>query len=429
MENKSEGGACIRIGIPIIVGSKLGIRCRWEQFSGTARYCIVDEGAYLVGIQRDKMGGAVIGQLVPTAVPQQVAMKSADPPVSAAKPQSLQQPQETKRPGIAAPIERKVEKAPVVRAAERTVAIPPRGTTSKIESRAVPPERRPERPPERRQDSPRELDRPRRIEPQTTRLPEEKAEETGKKRKHMRRNWFGMAQNAKDVPGGNEIGKETANGANGNRLPKAAPPAEKISADPPGEDAAGFPIELMSVEDIYSTSGIRAPKKDYGISKVIEMLRSEHVRGLPNEMKRAAVLMALDAARIPIEEVLRDAKARQDALDSYETERRKQIEAEWARKAKENAEILAELESAKLHHMACINRNLDRIVREKATFDDWLAIKQQESQNILEAAALCLKSSAPAPAANALSGASAAGAAGEPAPVPSLAQSPEKTPR
>ena len=48
----------------------------------------------------------------------------------------------------------------------------------------------------------------------------------------------------------------------------------------------------------------------YSINKVVEMLHSEHIRGLSKEMKRAAVLMALDSAGIAISEVLGDAQAR-----------------------------------------------------------------------------------------------------------------------
>ncbi|HTW24199.1 MAG TPA: hypothetical protein VMD78_11395 [Candidatus Baltobacteraceae bacterium] len=215
------------------------------------------------------------------------------------------------------------------------------------------------------------------------------------------------------------------NGNNGNRRLEATPPAPKASAAPEKkEEAGGFPVELLGIEDVYRTSGIRSPRKDYGINKVIEMLQSEHVRGLPNEMKRAAVLMALDAAGIPIDEIVRDAKVRQDALDSYETERKKQIEAEWERKAKENAQILAELETAKLQHMAAINRNLERIAREKATFGEWRAMKQQESQSISDAVALCLKPSPaqpvsdPPPVRAALGAAPVEPEAAQPAAVP-----------
>ena len=387
MENKSDGGACIRVETPVAIGSKLGIRYRWNQFSGTARYCVLDEGSYLVGIQRETRN---------TAVSPRGAVRSSDPPVSTAKPQNLQKPRESE-PSASASLERQAGKEPIVQ--------PPRLAGDKTESRRS------------------AFDDPPTIEPQTVELSKEKEEENGTKRKHMRRNWFGLVQRTKqNIPGESETG----NGDNGNRPLEVASSAGKISVDPAAEDTAGFPIELLSVEDIYRTSGIRNPRKDYGINKVVEMLRSEHVRELPGEMKRAAVLMALDAAGVLVDEVLRDAKARQDALDSYEAERRTQIEAEWARKTKENAQIMAELEGLKLHHMACVNRNLDRIRREQATFGEWLAAKQQESQNISEAAALCLKPRVSKPAPAPAPATSAAEAAAAPAPASSTA---EKMPR
>jgi len=152
--------------------------------------------------------------------------------------------------------------------------------------------------------------------------------------------------------------------------------------------------ELLSTEDIYREAGIAAPRKGYSIKKVVEMLHSEHICGLSNEMKRAAVLMALHAAGIPIDEVLKDARARQEALDSYEAAQQKQIEAEWARKAEENLQIEAELEHAKAYYQARIERNLDCVAQEKAAFGNWLTLKQQEWQSMSEAVELCSKSAA-----------------------------------
>ena len=122
------------------------------------------------------------------------------------------------------------------------------------------------------------------------------------------------------------------------------------------------------MEDIYRAAGIMNPRKGYSINKVVEMLYSEHIRGLSKEMKRAAILMALDAAGIPIDQVQQDARAHQDALDSYEADRRKQAEAEWERKAEEIVQIQAELERVKEKYMVRISRNLDVVAREKATF-------------------------------------------------------------
>jgi len=173
-------------------------------------------------------------------------------------------------------------------------------------------------------------------------------------------------------------------------------PAQAKENDPePG--APSFQVELVAMEDIYRAAGIMMPRKGYSIKKVVEMLNSEHIRGLSKDMKRVALLMALDAAGVSIAEVLQDAKTRQQALDTHEAEQKKRAEAEWTRKVEENAQIEAELERIKAHHMARIARNLDAIAREKAVFNEWLAQKQQESQSMAEAADLCLKPPSPSP--------------------------------
>jgi hypothetical protein len=152
------------------------------------------------------------------------------------------------------------------------------------------------------------------------------------------------------------------------------------------------------------------PRRGYSINKVVEMLRSPHIVGLSKEMKRAALLMALDAASISLDQLQVDAKARQEALDSYEAQQKKQIEAEWARKAEENVQIEADLVRVKAHYMARIRRNLDGVAREKSAFDTWLATKKQESESMAEAVELCVKPVVAEPAAPPVANAAAAGA-------------------
>jgi hypothetical protein len=101
---------------------------------------------------------------------------------------------------------------------------------------------------------------------------------------------------------------------------------------------------------------------------VVKVLRSDHIRGLSKEMKRAAVSMDLDAAAISIADVLQDAKLRHEAIDSYEAEQRKQFEAQLARKAEENVKIQAELDRIRARYMERVRRNLDGVAGEKATF-------------------------------------------------------------
>lgn len=148
-------------------------------------------------------------------------------------------------------------------------------------------------------------------------------------------------------------------------------------------------MELFGVDDIYRAAGIIEPRRGYSIQKVVEMLGSDHLRGQSKEVKWAAVLMALEAAGISVDEVLRDAEARQEALDAYEAEQRKQVEAEWARRAEENLQLQAELERIKAQYMDRLRRNLDGVAREKLWH--WPTMKQQEWQSMAEAVELCTK--------------------------------------
>jgi lambda repressor-like predicted transcriptional regulator len=229
--------------------------------------------------------------------------------------------------------------------------------------------------------------------------------EVVKERKSMHRNWLDRAPwrpkqdalNASAVENGEAHGKGNSNGKNHkeNLMSHSTPPSEK--AMPFARAVPDFQVELLPMEDIYRAAGIMNPRKGYSIIKVVEMLHSQHIRGLSQEMKRAAVLMALDAAGISLDQLQRDAQARQEALDSHEADQRKQVEAEWARKAEEVIQIQAELESIKAHYTARVSRNLEGVAKEKATFNAWLAMKQQETQNMSEAVNLCLKAPAPEP--------------------------------
>lgn len=228
------------------------------------------------------------------------------------------------------------------------------------------------------------------------------AKEAGKDKKHMARKWLGLGNwgdKQEELNGNNKAGGETVEARM--PAPEAAPPAlrpAKAASPAEVDDSPILPDELMALEDIYRTAGIVNPRKGYNINKVVEMLHNEHMRGLSKEMKRASVLMALDAAGISTGALLDDAKARIEAIDSYEAAQRAHFETEWARRAEENVQIQAEIESLKARYMDRLKRNQDGISREKATFDDWLTLKQQENQNILEAVELCLKQAVPEPA-------------------------------
>ena len=167
--------------------------------------------------------------------------------------------------------------------------------------------------------------------------------------------------------------------------------AMKSSQPHAAESLTGSPSNLLSYDDIYHAAGILTPRSGYGVHKVVDMLSSDRIRELSKDIKRAAVLMALDAAGTSPDELLKDATHRQQALDSYEAGQQKQLEEFEARKAQENAKIQAELERLAAHYAERIKQNQEQVLREKDALHNWQMAKQSESQRISEVMELCAK--------------------------------------
>jgi hypothetical protein len=167
---------------------------------------------------------------------------------------------------------------------------------------------------------------------------------------------------------------------------------------PPAEATSATRGELLSYEDIYHAAGILNPVSGYGIQKVVDMLNSERLRELSKDVKRVSVLMALDAAGTSVDDLLKDATRRQQALDAYEAGQRRQVEEFETRKAQESAQIEAELERIRAHYAERISSNREQIDQEKESLRNWQMAMQHESQRIAEVIELCGKPAASASA-------------------------------
>jgi hypothetical protein len=435
MEDKSGGGVRLRLKTPIAAGSTVKIQWRFEQFAGIVKYCRREGREYAVGIQRAPSAPAsnpagLIGDSrqflsatdARAAETKNKAAQIRDSRVSPSRSDSPAQGQEpgsregvkeihseasvgAKRIEITALLQSVSLMDPAVRRPIRRGAVAGKLDRNNSVSQRATARDRP------RTSRRREFEVSRQIELRTDEVSARKEPE--KERKPMAHKWLGLApwHNKQDDPGASE--KENAkpdeimNGgdakksasAKENRMPQSSQSMEKPAANSAREVPA-FQVELLPMEDIYRTAGIVSPRKGYSVPKVVEMLNSEHIRGLSKETKRAALLMALDAAGVTIEQVQRDGKARQNALDAYEAEQKKQAEAEWARKAEEITHIQAELESIKAHYTARISRNMEALARDKARFNSWVTTKEQESQSMAEAVELCLKSPGSEPVAS-----------------------------
>ena len=407
MEDKSPSGACLRVPKPIEVGAKLRVHWRFEQFSGVVRYCRREDWDYFVGILRDatsSLGASSGPELssqpdakMPNHLP---AVSPGDIP---SRLQNVAQSQAGPMVGIPIPIPvptKTVDNETIMRTADSSPSAIREIDSRDVHEIAI---HRVGTPPSEDLGAHRRT-RFRTIQPARTK-------EIPRERKSMSRKWLELApwQSKQDslsvnsaendgARGGKNEDEKNGDDKNGKENSMQQQPASFAKKeDRKSESLPGFRVDLLPMEDIYRAAGIMNPRKGYSVHKVVEMLNSEHIAGLAKEMRRASVLMALQVADISLGQVQQDAKARQDALDCYEAEQTKLVEAEWARKAEENIRIEEELERVKEQYTARVKRNLEAMAREKAIFNRWLAMKQHEVQSISAAVDLCLKRDVPDP--------------------------------
>ncbi len=375
--NKSTSGACVRVKSRIDVGARLRIQSRWDEFSGTARYCRSVGQEYLVGIQRET-GEKALPKQSAEIVPNREGRERQESPLE----------------------ERRVDPAEV---AEVVASRPDSEGATEVVTEVLAPKVGYRKSTQRRWRSsqyrgPRS---PQRLQARVKSPLEEMQARVERGKITMELNWMGKAKRVEAGEEANEDASAASGGADEKRkvmVPAFAASPKKERVAPAVDGDLAYQNELMPLEEIYVAAGVVSPRRGYTIKKVMEMLHSEHLSALSKEMRRASVMMALDAAGISVDDVLRDAQVRLEAIKSYEAEQKKLCEAEWARKAEEHVQLKAELEQVRTRFMERMKQILDGIARDRARFGSWLTTMHEEAQSITEAAELCMKVAPPAAA-------------------------------
>lgn len=352
IEDTSRSGACLRVKLPFSVGSRVVIKWSREQFCAVAKNCRSDGRDFLIGVLRDADQSRARRVLASLNVPQpSTDLKSKNPATQETSPAKPSPDQVHKEARTMKPL------APVHASSEQAIAKSPNAIPRIAEAAPLP--------------------EPSRFHSQDSSPPRE--------RKSMQSKGFLSKLWRSDQDGTDSHGKPTLTEA----------PVNKTNAPLPPSGPAGH-SDLLSYEDIYHAAGVMSPRSGYSIHKVVDMLNSERLRDLSKEAKRASVLMALDAAGTSADDLLHDATRRQEALNSYEAGQRKQLEEFEEQKARENAQIEAEMERIKAHYAERIQRNQDQVAKEKETLHNWQAAMQCEMQRIAEVLELCGKQPVPA---------------------------------
>jgi hypothetical protein len=172
--------------------------------------------------------------------------------------------------------------------------------------------------------------------------------------------------------------------------PPAAPPAPGISErnqhDPFGN------AKLSTFEEIYHKSAFKAAPSTaaWDIMKVAEVINSEHLHGLSQAGKHSALMMALEAAGVAVEDMLQDAVQRQRVLNEYEDSQRRRLEEFEKTKLRDNDRLSEEMEGICAKYRMRIASGVQEIERERATFREWQERKEREQRRISEGASACV---------------------------------------
>ena len=333
LEDTSRGGACIRGGIKFHVGARLAIKRRTEFFSGIVKYCRREGEESVIGIQREHPAGA-------------------NPPVLIGQNEVI---------------------------TTKTTRVIPEVDHGHTE-----------------RDFDHEIKASRThfdlAPPNVIQLSELQSQESfvNDERKNMETKWLHLPSRRRS-----EASPEVNANDSGERdSGKHADDASAKRTIPISETNAGVRSQgnLLSLDEIYRTVGIVTPREGYDVNKVAEMLNSDHIRELPPDVKRASVLMALDATGVSIDEVLKDARLRLDAMNSYESAQCKRVEEHDAMKSNETGLIRAEMERETVRYLDRIKDNLEDIALEKNRLQQWRMIKQREAERIAAAVNVFAKS-------------------------------------
>ena len=157
------------------------------------------------------------------------------------------------------------------------------------------------------------------------------------------------------------------------------PVAPKPSSAPQSD------LKLDPVAIIYDDARLAEQTHGYSALKVVSMLKSEHLRNMPNDAKRSSILLALEASGTRLQDVVDDALRRIRLLQQHERDTARALETLERRKAEENQRIAEELQRIVLEHNQQIQSNTEYVARMKAQFLGWRMEVKEEEQRISDA--------------------------------------------
>lgn len=181
----------------------------------------------------------------------------------------------------------------------------------------------------------------------------------------------------------------------------AAPSQAATAADASTQTAPAPPVTLdvasleepsaegeFTVEQVYSSAGIVEPVNGFTVYRLIEMLEAEEFRGMDTPTRAkviAGLLRRLPTGAVEIGDIVRDAEARDRALDAFErflADRAARQEKDTEEKNRALQQQIDELTRKNKQEMEA---NRAAVEQEKARLERWRARKRAEEDRLFNA--------------------------------------------
>jgi DNA-binding transcriptional MerR regulator len=165
------------------------------------------------------------------------------------------------------------------------------------------------------------------------------------------------------------------------------PPAPPVKLDvaaleqqPSGEDYA--------LEQIYTSAGIVAPEHGFTVDRLIEMLEAEEFRGMDAPTRARVItgmLKRLPTGAVEVDDIVRDAEARDRALDAFEGFLADRLARHAAEIEEKNRALQQEIDELTVANTEKMDANRASLDGEKARFERWRARKRAEEERLFAA--------------------------------------------
>ncbi len=140
--------------------------------------------------------------------------------------------------------------------------------------------------------------------------------------------------------------------------------------------------ELPSFQAIYQAFGIKEPATGFTVYRAEELLNSIHLKNAAPDIRRSALMVALEALRIPAEEVIQDAVKRDKALTQFEKIEERRLREMEQKKSEENKRLQEEMERIFNEIREKMEDNNAAVKEARDKFQAWQEDKEKEERRL-----------------------------------------------